>query len=169
MLKLVCPECGGTHARKLSLIYEEGRSTGSGTMESVGTFNTIGRQQIHTKGTTTSSHQTDASRAAAPPPVPPFITDGHRKRTYLFLGGIVLGPAVGFLMYRYWADDAALLATAIITGVLTALGYAVSTAARPGEEAEFRRVNRAAFAAYDEWERTFACNSCGCRFVPGRA
>jgi hypothetical protein len=51
LLNTTCPVCGAPHARKLSAIHAEGLSTVQTDINTVGTYNTIGRQKVTTKGT----------------------------------------------------------------------------------------------------------------------
>lgn len=140
-------------------------------MQSVGTFQTIGKQKIKTEGTVKSVQQTEQSKAAARPARPKLTTSTNRKGQVLMVAGTILGCIVGITANVLGFPSG----TSIGTGFIIAVGIgAVAVAfimAPPAEEevSEHRRMFKDLYRAHDEWERTFACVSCGYRFVPVNA
>lgn len=161
-----CPACGAPHAKRLSQIYSEGLTTTSGKFESVGTLNTIGRQKIHTKGASSGFHQTEASKAASPPSVPEFMSKG-KKRQYTVAGaGLGACLLIGFPLVLNYQSVVAGVATIIgAVGVLAAM-KAIDAKPTLGEVEAHKARFPGAYAAYEQWERSFKCQSCGERFVP---
>jgi hypothetical protein len=165
-LNTTCPVCAAPHAKRLSTIHTEGLSTSSGTLESVGQFNTIGRQKITTKGSTKGVTQTAASLAAAPPDAPLFISKGqHKRRAVWFVTGLIALISVIFTLTNA-SMEIALLVAGAIAAVGVALSLAIDASPLPGEEDEHRLEFTEEYKAYEQWEDTFACGSCGERFVP---
>ena len=152
-----CRNCAAPHARKLSLIYAEGLSTSAGRVDATSTFQTIGRQQIKTTGVTNSTQQTGASKEAAPPEIPELVSHGRTIKTCVMLGGIA-GCIVGFFFDAYPLGVAGILA----------LGGSVLISTDPEEEEEeaHKRKHQEAYDELKIWENTFACSSCGHRFIP---
>ncbi|HSV54635.1 MAG TPA: hypothetical protein VLJ57_21105, partial [Burkholderiaceae bacterium] len=96
-LDTTCPVCTAPHARKLSLVYEEGLSSAIVTTQSVGKANTIGAHKITTTGTSTQVQQTQLSQSAAPPPpVAALVSAGARARGNAILVAFVLALLVAF-------------------------------------------------------------------------
>lgn len=159
-LNTSCPVCGAPHARKLSVIHSEGFSTVQTDINTVGTFNTIGRQKIKTKGTATGIQQTQASKDAAPPVVPELMTTGTKIRAAVICLGIIM-CAGGFL------NDSTAVA---ICGVFVILGaFAVPTKATEAEQQDYDDRTRHLRVARDAWSDTFQCGACRHRFVPVEA
>jgi hypothetical protein len=156
LLNTTCPVCGAPHARKLSAIHAEGLSTVQTDINTVGTYNTIGRQKVTTKGTATGVQQTQASKDAAPPVVPGLVTKGAVIRGVMTIIGIAL-CATGF-----FSDSTAIA----ILGIVTIGGsFAVSAAATEEELANHRQATKHSQAALDAWADTFQCSACNHRFV----
>lgn len=166
MLDTTCPNCGSTHARKLSLIYEEGRTTSQGSFESVGKLNTIGGHKITTTGTAAGIHQTDASRAAAPPSIPAFVTKGALARQAAMALGIVIGVLLGGGVFASGRETGGLITTLIIVLASVIYGLTINVNPEPDEFEKHREKHRSAYDLYERWEKSFACNACGHRFVP---
>lgn len=166
LIDTTCPICAAPHAKKLSVIYRDGLSTSAGSFSSVGTLNTIGQQQITTIGTTNESHQTEASKAAAPPAVTGFVSRGQNRRTAISIIGTVLSIVIGALvMLMDTFFNGILVASPIfLIGFLAA--YAVDVTAKDGELEEHNRLFAREIAAYEEWTKTFCCQSCNHRFQP---
>lgn len=156
-LNTTCPKCGAPHARKLSVIHAEGLSTVQTNIDTVGTFNTIGRQKIKTKGTANGTQQTQASKDAAPPVIPTLMTKGALIQGITFAVGIVLCVG-GFI------NDSTSVA---MCGVLAIVGaFAIPTKPTPEEQARHDEETAHLRAAKNTWADTFQCSSCGERFVP---
>lgn len=157
LLNTTCPQCGTPHARKLSVIHAEGLSTVQTDINTVGTFNTIGRQKITTKGSSTGVQQTQASKDAAPPVVPEPLTLGMKFRLSAVVVGIIMCVA-GF------TNDSTTVATA---GIFAILGsFVIPTKATAAELEVHEKKTRHLRAARDAWASTFQCTSCSHRFVP---
>jgi hypothetical protein len=58
----------------------------------------------------------------------------------------------------------------LIVGVITAIGMGLSltidASPAPGEEDEHRLEFSEEYEAYEKWNDTFSCGSCGHRFIP---
>lgn len=157
LLNTTCPKCGAPHARKLSLIHAEGLSKVQTDIDTLGTFNTIGRQQVRTTGTASGVQQTQASKDAACPEVPEPTTSGMMIRNGLLLIGIVMCP-IGFF------SDAVPIA---LLGVLLILvSFVIPTAPTEAEQKEHDEATKEQRAAKDAWNNMFQCSACGERFVP---
>jgi hypothetical protein len=166
-LDTTCPICGAMHARKLSLVYEEGRTQMQSTSHSVGTTNTIGRVTVTTHGTSQGIHQSDASRSAAPPPVPSFRSEAEHIQSNIRLlsfAALLVLPMIGSAFD--WGFFISIFSgvAALVGGLIYA--QTLDGSATDDEIEQHRTRNSAAFDALDEWERTFACMSCGHRFTP---
>ena len=157
LLNTTCPQCGAPHARKLSVIHAEGLSTVRTDINTVGTFNTIGRQKITTKGSSTGVQQTQASKEAAPPIVPEQLTLGMKCRLSTMVVGIIMCVG-GFL------NDSTTVATA---GIFAVLGsFVIPVKATTAEQEVHDKQTRHLRAARDAWASTFQCSSCSHRFIP---
>ena len=162
-----CPVCGAMHARKLSLIYEEGRTQTQSTSHSVGVTNTIGRVKITTHGTSQGFQQSDSSRSAAPPPMPTFRSEGEQLQSFIRLVSIAalfILPMVGSALE--WGFFISIFSGVAALAGGIAYSLTIGSNATDDELQQHRARNSAAFDAFDEWERTFACMSCGNRFIP---
>lgn len=155
-LNTTCPKCGAPHARKLSVIHAEGLSSVQSNIETVGTFNTIGRQQIKTKGASSGTQQTQASKDAAPPEVPEPTTQGQMIRTWGMLVGMAVG--IGGLFTGYTG-------LAAIGVMLSGGSLLVPTAPTEAEQKEHDEATKHLRAAKEAWGNTFQCSACGERFV----
>jgi hypothetical protein len=167
LIDTTCPRCNATHARKLSLIHAEGISTLQSSMQSVGQANTIGRVKITSTGTATGVQQSAASKGAAPPEIPELVSDGTRTRNYALYGGVILTIFCGFIAI---VSDASLLSTlAVVFGVIC-LSYGattfINTEPSASELSEWRERTATERRMHEDWEKTFACGSCGHRFIP---
>jgi rubredoxin len=152
-----CPQCGAPHAKKLSLIHQEGFSTVQTDINTVGTFNTVGRQKIKTTGTATGVQQTQASKNAAPPEVPGIVTRGEVIRGVVIIVGIIL------CVTGFFSDS---VTVAILGASAIVFSFGVPVAATGEELANHRQATKHSQAARDAWEKTFKCSSCGHKFVP---
>jgi hypothetical protein len=159
-LNTTCPACGAPHARKLSVIHAEGISTVKTDINTVGTLNTIGRQKITTRGTSTGVQQTQESKDAARPVVPPLHSNGAVLRgVIVFLGLVALGVGVVSGMTFL-----------IVAGFAIALcSLLVSADATPEEIAAHNEKTKDVQAASALWDKTFQCGACGNRFVPSES
>lgn len=161
-----CPRCDAPHARKLSLIFQEGLSTVNTTSTSVGTTSTIAPVKVTTVGSTSSIQQSQASAAASPPFIPPIRTAGQDKHTrYLWIA--ILWPFVMlFILPSGFGFGVKFL---IVAGGFLGFFIASCTCNQAPTEMEViahRAQHGAQFDALDLWNETYACNSCAHRFVP---
>lgn len=167
LLNTTCPLCDAPHAKKLSVIYSEGLSNVNTSIQSVGTLNTIGRQKITTNGTVAGVQQTDASRKASPPIVPPLVSKGKKDAILLKFGGSVVICFLSFMLMNSGLGAMAIFGSVIVMVVV--LFYIAETfdVEPTKEELDlYEEKNKIQLDAYRKWEHTFACNSCGHRFVP---
>lgn len=170
LLNTTCPLCDAPHAKKLSVIYSEGLSNVNTSIQSVGTLNTIGRQKITTNGTVAGIQQTDASRKASPPIVPPLVSQGKKEAILLKLGGFVVIFFLSFLLINSGLGVWAIFSLVIV--MVIALFYILETfdVEPTKEEIDlYEEKNKIQLDAYRKWEHTFACNSCGHRFIPDKS
>lgn len=168
-----CPECGAPYAKKLSLLYSEGRSTVQVENQSNSSFNTVGRHKIATVGTSSGIQQTESSRAATPPqdvptftpPTPTAVTVVSLVTGFGFIIAVIVAIStdVSFLMaLLYW-----------VAAIAVAMMYR-SASKDPEKEQEIERLARAEYdesvapqrKALEDWSKTFQCGSCGHRFIP---
>jgi hypothetical protein len=156
-LDTTCPKCAAPHARKLSLIYEEGISTVQTDINTVSTFNTVGRQKFKTKGTANGTQQTQASKDAAPPVVPKLVTTGMWIQGMLIALGIVM--CVGGMINS--ATVVAIFGIVVIVGA-----FAVPVKPTEIEQRDYDERTKHLRAAKDAWADTFKCSSCGNKFIP---
>jgi hypothetical protein len=165
-LNTTCPVCDAPHAKRLSTIYSEGFSTSTGTLKSVGQFDTIGRQKITTTGTTKGVTQTAASMEAAPPDAPVFISKGqHKRRAIWFVTGLI--AMLAFLLVAVTTGvESALLASGVVIILGMAVSLTVDASPLADEEKEHRMEFAEEYEAHEKWQETFACTSCGHRFLP---
>lgn len=166
-INTTCPLCEAPHAKKLSEIYSDGLSNVNTSMHSVGTFNTIGRQKITTTGTAAGIQQTDASRRAAPPSVPPLESDSKKSIGSTLLGGfgITILVSVMAAISGAQAGTVFLIAIAMIV-VIFFIAHSLDVPPSQEEIERYEVENKSSLEAYRKWENTFACGSCGHRFVP---
>lgn len=156
-LNTTCPKCGAPHARKLSVIHAEGLSSVQTNIETVGTFNTIGRQKIKTKGASSGTQQTQASKDAAPPEVPEPTTLG----LMIHIGGMLTGMAL--CVGGFFAGST----TIVVIGITATAGsFFVPTAPTQTEQREHDEVTKHLRVAKEAWVNTFQCSACGEKFVP---
>lgn len=166
-LNTTCPICDAPHARKLSVIYSEGLSVSHGSMHSVGKANTIGGHKITTSGTTASTQQTDASRRAAPPYVPVLVSEGSKSQTQMMYFGLAFITVITVIMmfnkFSFFAVTGTFLGATILLIVLCG-----DTDVKPKEQEIQKHMEnfKSEYEAYEKWERTFACTSCGSTFLP---
>lgn len=162
-----CPKCRTPHARKLALIYAEGKTVIDQTVNTVGTFNTIGRQQITTTGSIRGVNQSEASKSAAPPAIPRLRSRGEVTKSWAITGCLIL-PIVAFVIAMN--GGASFAACMTVAGVVLAVLAAVAsfTDIHPAQDEidEHRARYPNEYAAYAEWEQTFGCVGCGYRFIP---
>jgi len=155
---LACPRCGSADARTLRVIHEGGTSTSRGT--ATGWQQGYGSQPGHlTTYSTSSTSQTAAAKAAAPP----------RKRyngvALIGLGILIPLLALGFYYLVSTSSPASSSAylPAPIVGVIAGVVMLVAGIVLAPRDS---RYNSQAFpAALSQWERTWACQRCGTRFV----
>ena len=167
ILNTACPVCDAPHAKKLSIIYSDGLSNVSTSMNSVGTFNTIGRQKITTNGTVSGIQQTDASRRASPPFVPPLVSRSADNAASLFLGGGVVIVLIGVMANISGAKSGTIFLMVIAMFVALFFIARSSTVPPTQKDIELYEVeNKDKLEAYRKWENTFLCGSCGNRFIP---
>lgn len=167
LLDTTCPLCEAPHAKKLSLIHSEGLANVYTSMHSVGTFNTIGRQKITTTGTVAGIQQTDASRRAAPPFVPPLVSDATKSIGSLVFGGLLIIVLVCFMAGVSGAAAETILF--MVIAMIVALFFIARSLNVPPTQKEielYQAENKDQLEAYRKWENTFSCNSCGHRFIP---
>ena len=166
LLDTTCPACAAPHARKLSLIYEEGRISSSSTTHSVGKTNTIAQISVTTKGTTYGVQQSDASAAAAPPPVPPLISSAKRLGSRIFISSCTVAMVIPFAFY----DQLSFFKAIGLALLLMVFGMvaAMICGEKPTQAEIDKHANdyREAYSRVERWKNTFACSSCGHRFVP---
>lgn len=166
-INTTCPLCDAPHAKKLSVIYSDGLSNVNTSMHSVGTFNTIGRQKITTTGTVAGIQQTEASRRAAPPSLPPLVSDSRKSIGSALLGGLVVTVLVSVMARISGAQAETILF--IVIAMMVAMFFIVRSLNTPPTQQEIERYeveNKSSLDAYRKWENTFACGSCGHRFMP---
>jgi len=144
--------------RTLRVIHESGTTTSRGT--ATGWVQGTGSQPGHMATyTTTGTRQTAAAKQAAPP---------QKRRNGAVLIGFGVGLAILALAYGFLMITNDLSSTQV---VLTIAGVALSAAVlllligailAPGES----RYNSQVYPdAIREWDRTWACQRCGTRFV----
>ncbi|MFS2022543.1 hypothetical protein [Massilia sp. CT11-137] len=156
-INTTCPVCSTPHAKKLSVIYQEGLSTIQTDINTVSTFNTLGRQKFKTKGTANGTQQTQASKDAAPPVVPKLVTTGMWIQGMLIALGIVM--CVGGMI-----NSATVVA---IFGIVVIVGsFAVPVKPTEIEQRDYDERTKHLRAAKEAWADTFMCGSCGHKFVP---
>lgn len=135
--------------------------------ESVGTTNTVVQVKTTTYGTSEGIQQTQASRSAAPPPMPVLRTAGMTLRPIVSLGGILAASAISIWAMSSGFGFFASMGLALVLIILAIVAACYVDLSPTAEEQraydESTKVERAAVKA---WEKTFACNSCGHRFVP---
>lgn len=167
LLNTTCPLCDAPHAKKLSVIYSEGLSNVNTSIQSVGTLNTIGRQKITTNGTVAGIQQTDASKKAARPIVPSFTSNGANKLERLVIGGAILAVVYMIIVGNYGGGAMAFFGGLIVL-IMIISSMASNIDVKPTQEEIdlYEEKNKIQLDAYRKWEHTFACNSCGHRFIP---
>lgn len=166
-LNTTCPICDTPHARKLSVIYSEGLTVSSGTMQSVGKLNTIGGHKITTSGTTASMQQTDASRRASPPVVKELVSVGSKSAIRNMYAGLAIITVVTFLML--FAGVSFLKVIGFFLGATVILIIICGDMdVKPTEEEiqKHKSTFKSEYDAYEEWEKTYSCTSCGSKFIP---
>ena len=138
-----------------------------GGFQSVGKTNTIGQVKITTQGTSYGVQQSDASRSAAPPEIPPINPAAKVKASFLFFGSPFLGFAVAMALdMGFFRGMSLVLAVTFVGFVLGLLSGDQPT----GDEIAAHKVKYSdLYAQHAVWEETFACGSCGHRFVPSIA
>jgi len=162
-----CPICGTPHARKLSVIYEEGRSSVQSTIQTLGKTNTIAQVKISTQGTSYGVTQSDASRAAAPPPVPLLRSAAKEAQTFIIGGTFVLGFIIPIVMFASGAGFLVSMGVAVVIlfgGCI--VGGMQGDAATSEEIAAHKERHREAYAELERWKNTFACGACAHKFIP---
>lgn len=167
LLNTTCPLCDAPHAKKLSVIYSEGLSNVNTSIQSVGTLNTIGRQKITTNGTVAGIQQTDASRKASPPILPPLVSQGTKNTGLLMVGGLIVLWFLWFILIKFGMGM--LMSFGLVMAMVVALIFKVANIdTKPTKEEIdlYEEKNKIQLDAYRKWEHIFACNSCGHRFVP---
>lgn len=157
LLNTTCPQCGAPHARKLSVIHAEGLSTVQTDINTVGTYNTIGRQKVTTKGSSTGVQQTQASKDATCPVVPEPFTRGLMFKIITIVTGIILCVG-GFF------NDSTPIAMLGVVAIIVA--FIIPDTATPEEMLKHNEETKHLRAAKDAWAKTFQCGSCNHRFVP---
>jgi len=166
-INTTCPACGTPHARKLSLIYEEGRSSVRSTIQTVGKTNTIAQVKVTTQGTSYGVTQSDASRAAAPPPVPPLRSAAKEAQNLIIGASFVLGSVLPIVMFTAGAGFLISMGAAVVILVGGCIvGGMQGDAATSEEIAAHKERHRDAYTALERWENTFACGACAHRFIP---
>ena len=143
-MNLACPKCGASEVRKLSLIYDEGRSTIQTQSQSVGVGFGGGGMGVGTASTSTVGHQQSAlSKQAAPP----------AKRMWpLWAAGAVIVGLMAFGSLRH-PDLSSLLMIAFVA-------WAVRSALKG------RDFNANVYPGLlERWKRSWMCNRCGDMFA----
>jgi hypothetical protein len=137
------------------------------TIQTVGKTNTIAQVKVTTQGTSYGVTQSDASRAAAPPVVPPLRSAATDMKTFVigmtFVVGFIVPVALFCAGLGFFASMG--LALVILVGGCT-IGAVQGDAATAAEIAAHKTKYSEAYEAVEQWKHTFACGSCGHRFVP---
>ena len=142
------------------MIHAEGLSTVQTDINTVGTFNTIEWQKITTKGSSVGMQQTQASRDAAAPVVPPLATLGMKIRLSLLSLGIVM--CIGGIFSGAYEVG--------VFGIVVILGsFMVPIEATSTEQENYDKETKHLRAAREAWVDTFQCSACAHRFVPSEA
>jgi hypothetical protein len=144
MLTLACPKCGASEVRKLSLIYDEGRSTIRTQSQTVGAGFSGGGMGFGSASTsTTGQQQTALSKQAAPPARKMWLLWGAVAVVsgFMALGGL-RHPGFGTLVLIAivaWAARSAMR------------GREYNATVHPG--------------LLERWQRSWMCNRCGDMFA----
>jgi hypothetical protein len=166
-INTTCPVCDTPHARKLSIIHGEGRLSVHSTINTVGKTNTIAQVKVTTQGTSHGITQSDASRAAAPPPVPPLRSAAKGTQTLIIGISFVLGSVLPIVMFTAGAGFLVSMGVAVVILVGGCIvGGMQGDAATNEEIAAHKKRHRDAYTALERWENTFACGACAHRFIP---
>lgn len=167
LLNTTCPRCGAPHAKLLSVIHRDGISTVETTTQSVGKTNTIAQVKITSSGTTSGISQSEASKAAAPPFVPPLVSEGQRTASQALVGGVAIGFVVALMaVFSGGGFVTALLCAAFFTIAGIVVSANTSQQATKQEKEEYQRKYAKELQARENWSKTFACSACAFRFIP---
>jgi len=171
-----CPTCGAPHAKKLSQIHREGISTVQTSTRSTGKTNTILAVSINNEGSSLGVQQTELSKSAAPPDMASNMSPTSNIGGALglsLIGALLIIPGVvvgtGYIGSVIGYDQTLLRPLGLFIGILAA-SVPVAHRVLRSPSTEQRSAQTALVArqqiALQEWERTFACVSCGHRFIP---
>jgi hypothetical protein len=147
---MCCPRCQSTDLRKLSQIYQEGRSylkarTGLRAL----LLGTDGPDLLVGNANTVGVLQTQLSKNAQPP----------TKWSYLkLMGWFVLGSFVALVAYVHSVMSSSRMASSLPVGTFVVVVSCLFVLAMYS----FWRHNHLEYPRrYDEWERSFLCQRCG--------
>jgi len=165
-----CPNCNAPYARKLSLIYDEGLSTGQSQSISTGSTNTIVKIKLSTTESSTSVQQTRLSKSAAPPaiyiPSPQVISKGGQLKEKVLVMGIIasiLLPTLAMNMFNtFFGFMGTIIGAILMTIVISML---IDTKLTDEEQVEYDKLVSNQKKALENWNNTYACNVCGHHFI----
>ena len=138
-----------------------------GGFQSVGKTNTIGQVKITTQGTSYGVQQSDASRSAAPPPIPPIFPAAKSRIDLFAYGSPIVGFALALVAGMGFFKGMGLVLAFTVGGFILAL--TISDQPTEDEIAAHKVKYSDLYAQQAVWEQTFACGSCGHRFTPNPA
>lgn len=167
LLDTTCPQCGAAHSKKLSMIYEEGRVSTHSNIQMIETTHTSNPSATLVHGSSTGIQQSEASKAAAPPPIPPLHPNAQTvKTTYLLatIGLFFLVPVTCFSSGLGFFASMGIAIVILIGGLVLVMSQGVE--ATQEEIANHMKAHPEAYAAVEQWKKTFGCMSCGHRFIP---
>jgi len=163
-----CPDCGAPHARRISLIYVEGQTSGHELHQYQSKTKSVLPVKIETTGASTTSTQSHLSQQLAPPPSPnpiPQSVSDSEKMGVVF--GIALAAGVGVCVWLWDVKIVALFFGALTAILVFLIGSGVfRRPLTPVEQATHQQTSDAAKAELDRWNQSFLCMVCGTKFVP---
>jgi hypothetical protein len=173
-----CPSCGSGNWKMLPLVHSEGlvdveTVTSGGTLGMGASTGGIGGAYTRSRASTEGTHQSELSKAAAPPEVAPHpgekLTQKRQNEMFLILQ-IVL--SVGFVISAF--KDGVWYGLAATAFCYFLFKWFWGSSREPdGRYAEYLERYNAELdkhiktkKAFEDWERTAVCLRCATRFQP---
>jgi hypothetical protein len=173
VLDTTCPLCSAPHARKLSIIHSEGLSTVNISNTSQATTNTVGKITTSSTGLSTGIQQTSQSRSAACPSSMASLNEINalglaNKRQGVLIVGFTCSALAPFVIKLFTGESPPFWMT-VLTGLAVTATIAFFSSAKVSTQQEHLAHQKLVDQRQEEinnWSLTFACNSCGNRFIP---
>jgi hypothetical protein len=167
MINTTCPNCKAPHARKVSLVYEEGYQTSVTKIQENSKSQTILKTAVKTDGVHMETRQTALSSKLAPPfLISPTLSSG--TESYANSLSVVAFFLMTFIGFKTTSTIVSFFLFSII-GTIFSIVFIRYLVVKPATESEIFAYEEKLAAnkeSFEKWDKSYICMTCGNKFIP---